>query len=131
MGPVNGITISVETLQDLMNGTPFEEMLHFGRTPTNHERKQWIEKHRGSEADNRRLIEFSRKRDDRDLQERPVTATQVQDFDTKGNKGRQTIPRWASDFLGTPIEQFNRLCIEEEIVKITISCFKERTVRAS
>jgi hypothetical protein len=80
VGPVNGITISVETLQDLMNGTPFEEMLHSGRTPTDHERKQWIEKHGGSEADNRRLIEFARKRDDRDLQERPVTATQVQDL---------------------------------------------------
>ena len=46
----------------------------------NHERKQWIEKHGGSEADNRRLIEFARKRADSDLQERPVTATQVQEL---------------------------------------------------
>ncbi len=31
-------------------------------------------------------------------------------------------------FLGTPIEQFDRLCIEEEIVKITISCFKREEI---
>ena len=27
-------------------------------------------------------------------------------------------------FLGTPIEQFDQLCKKEEIVKITIECFK-------
>ena len=27
-------------------------------------------------------------------------------------------------FLGTPIEQFERLCSEEEKVTITVSCFK-------
>jgi hypothetical protein len=94
--PVNGITISVETLQELMNGTQFEELL-FGRNPTDHERKQCIEKHGGSEADNRRLIEFARKRADRDFAREICHGNTSTRFDTKGNQERQTISRWALD----------------------------------
>lgn len=74
------MSFSIESLQDLMNGTPFEELLHFGRTPTDRERKSWLEKQGGTEADIRRLVEYQRKVADSSsgLQQRPVTVDDVQ-----------------------------------------------------
>ncbi|HZE77336.1 MAG TPA: hypothetical protein VE089_02185 [Nitrososphaeraceae archaeon] len=36
----------------------------------------------------------------------------------------EIITKMGVKFLGTPIEQFDQLCNEEEIVMIEISCFK-------
>jgi hypothetical protein len=75
---MGGIKFNIESLHDLMNGTPFEELSHFGRTPTEHERKLWIEKQGGTAADVRRFVEIARKRVEGNLQQRPVTAEDVQ-----------------------------------------------------
>jgi hypothetical protein len=74
----NGMKFTIESLQDLMNGTPFEELLHFGRTLTDRERKQWVEKQVGIGADIRRVVEYQRKVADSNLQQRPVTVDDVQ-----------------------------------------------------
>ena len=78
----NGMRLTVETLEDLMYGK-YDELLHFGRIPTEQERKQWLEKQGGSTADIRRMIEFARNRArtaSGQPQEAPMTATNVQEI---------------------------------------------------
>jgi hypothetical protein len=48
-----------------MSGATYEELLHFGRTPT--ERKIWFEELGGPEADRRMMIEAARKRQQESL----------------------------------------------------------------
>jgi hypothetical protein len=62
-----------------MIGTP-EELLHFGRTPTEHERKLWLEKEGGTAINKRKLIEIARKKAEHDIPKAPVTTSNMQDM---------------------------------------------------
>ena len=69
----NGISIHVDSLDDLMDGSP-EELLHFGHVPTEGERRLWIEQQGGTAADKRKLVDIARKKAEHDPAEAPITA---------------------------------------------------------
>lgn len=47
----NGIKIHVDSFEDLLNATSIDELLHFGRIPTDFERKRSLEELGGKAAD--------------------------------------------------------------------------------
>jgi hypothetical protein len=72
----NGIRISVVSFNGLLNGS-FYELDHFGKIPSEQQRKLWLEQEGGKEADKQRLAEVARMKNERDIPEAPVTASQV------------------------------------------------------
>ena len=87
----NNVRFHVESIQDLMNGTPFDELLHFGRTPTKFEREQWLSKLGGAPEDNRRIVELARRRTEGEMQQqRPITASEVQEMLDRDRKQKDS-----------------------------------------
>jgi hypothetical protein len=85
------IRVSVATYDDFRNGV-FEELVHFGRIPTEAQRKAWIEKEGGVEGDKQRHEEYKRQIDERDIPQKIPTVREVQSMIkeeiSKEEKGR-------------------------------------------
>ena len=74
----NGIRIHVDSFQDLLDATSTHELLHFGRIPTDKERKRWLDELGGRVADQVLLTNIFRQGIERSIPEAPVTASQVE-----------------------------------------------------
>ena len=72
----NGTRLSVATLDDLFNGS-FYELAHFGKIPTEHQRRLWLEQEGGTEADKQRLAEVTRMKAERDIPEPQFTSYEL------------------------------------------------------
>jgi hypothetical protein len=74
----NGLPITVKTFEDLRDGD-FDELAHFGRIPTELQRKRWIDE-KGLEQDKEVQQEVVRRRTEGNVPQNPVTADQVRDL---------------------------------------------------
>ena len=82
------IRISINTLEDFMNGD-FAELAHFGKIPTEAQRRRWLEEEGGITADQKLREEIARKNVEhlQGVQQKPVTADEVQRMIKEQNKG--------------------------------------------
>lgn len=75
----NGIKISVKSYKDFRDGD-FDELAHFGYILTELERKIWLERGGGVEADRQKREEYKRRIDERDIPQKVPTLQEVKDM---------------------------------------------------
>jgi hypothetical protein len=74
----NGLPITVNSFEDLRDGD-FDELAHFGKIPTELQRKRWIDE-KGIEQDQELHAEALRRRELGNVPQQSVTADQVRDI---------------------------------------------------
>lgn len=77
----NGLHVSVASYDDLRNGD-YDELLHFGKIPNETQRRVWIEKEGGPNADKQQHTDVKYQRDDRSagVQERAPTMNEIREM---------------------------------------------------
>jgi hypothetical protein len=81
-----GLPITVKSFEDLRDGE-FNELAHFGRIPTELQRRRWIDE-KGLEQDQELQAEALRRKSEVNVPQQSVTADQVRDMIKQDKKSK-------------------------------------------
>lgn len=84
----NGLRVTVASYDDLRNGD-YDEVCHFGRIPTETQRKAWLEREGGPAKDRERYDEIKMQKDNRDIPQRTPTINEVKSMIEEASSKKQ------------------------------------------
>lgn len=97
------LKISIASYDDLRNGV-FEELLHFGKIPTQAQRQAWLEKEGGPQADIKRHDDFKRMVEEREVPPKIPTEREVRSMIEEAVKAQKVSKEEAQVLKKTEIE---------------------------
>jgi hypothetical protein len=112
----NGIRIAVKSYKDFRDGD-FDELAHFGYIPSELERKLWLERGGGAEADRQKREEYKRRIDERDVPQKVPTVQEVKDMIDQAEQQRNVRKEEAQALKKTQVEGKNETQAVKQVTK--------------